>query len=147
MRDMDAFVAKRIMRWSDVHIDAPTGDWVGVPPNDDGEGEAWISYAEIPRYTSKLPSAWDVVGEMTSRGYLFGMTWQRMEGEGPFTWEATFQEGKADFTAGTCNSFKNEAFAICMAALDCLGLLGYMFDGSNPVRTSSITSQTNLAKL
>lgn len=136
MRDMDAFVAKKIMRWSDVHIEVPSQEWVGIPPGGEKKLNGWLEYEQIPMYTCHLPSAWQVVEEMKNRGFLFGMTWQRMEGEGPYSWEATFQRDERDFAAGTCNSFENEAFAICMAAIDCLGLIGCAFDGASPVRVS-----------
>jgi hypothetical protein len=146
MRDMDAFVAKKIMRWSNVHIEIPSNDWVGIPP-DRGVGlGAWLECEEVPMYTCHLSSAWTVVQEMKNRGFLFGMTWQRMEGEGPFLWEATFQKEDRERLVGVCNSFENEAFAICMAAMDCLGLVSGAFDDDSPVRVSSYAPELEIPK-
>ena len=85
MRELDVFVAKRIMGYKQVQFDGLHCDYFGYPPNSDEKNTE-----RIPRYTTHLPSAWTVVRQMKRDGFSFGLTFQPFDESDASYWEASF---------------------------------------------------------
>lgn len=102
LREIDRLIAERLMGWTNLSL---TGSGFGTTP----EG---MPHRIIPRYSTEISAAWEVIEKLKLLGYQGRIDWAKPEpgyecafGASPFTYEMQF------------SSAETASLAICLAAL------------------------------
>lgn len=119
-RELDARVAVEVMGWKEISMAHPPGGAISpTPPS--GFDVRNNRYARLPRYSTDIRAAWEVVEKMASDGWALDLQWKVGGREFSHTAEASFTRWNgADRQMG--HSFSATApMAICLAALKAKG--------------------------